>query len=51
MRNCSPANFNLWHGHNTRRLRAPLFLCFSAIGLVNLALGWLIVWFAYRSLL
>ena len=45
-----PAKVNLWHGHNLRRLRAPLFLSFSAIGLINLALGWLMIAIAARYL-
>jgi len=36
-------NHNLWHGHNSRRLRLHLFLHASAIGLINLAAAWLIL--------
>lgn len=36
-------DMNLWHGHNVRRLRAPLFLSSFGMGLIYLALGWLIL--------
>ena len=34
---------NLWHGHNARRLRLHLFLYALAIGLIDLALAWIIL--------
>ena len=36
-------NHNLWHGHNRRRLRAPLSLFAFALGILNLAAGWLVL--------